>query len=285
MNDPLFFDVNDYIYSMSDDETSITSMNTNNNEEVTEENKLDVEGANELTYSLVESEENESYLESEYEDTESIFSLDENQVFISWKEVDKCFECYGQANCFAFCVTHSENDKVDNKPQRRVYGCTKRQKYIQHKEAHMLDERNKGHKAESKSQVNCSEASNIHKDRKDELQKITNLEVGKNYTNRENISSNHQDSNDYDDIGESSSSGTRHAESLIRMNHEDYNNYENIEEFSLSDTRHNFEGLTSIADKSRHCGVCGQAGHNSRTCNSKEPSNCENIGVESLTRT
>ncbi|CAG8797188.1 14421_t:CDS:1, partial [Dentiscutata erythropus] len=50
---------------------------------VTKANKLDLESVNEYTYSLVETEEDESDLESKYEDAEFIFSLDKNQNFKS----------------------------------------------------------------------------------------------------------------------------------------------------------------------------------------------------------
>ncbi|CAG8725684.1 34755_t:CDS:1, partial [Racocetra persica] len=70
MSDALFFDINDYIYFMSDNKASI---DTNNNKEVTEVNELDLKNTNEPTYLLVETEEDGSDLESEYEDTESIF--------------------------------------------------------------------------------------------------------------------------------------------------------------------------------------------------------------------
>ncbi|CAG8723795.1 27464_t:CDS:2, partial [Dentiscutata erythropus] len=45
------------------------------------------------------------------------------------------------------------------------------------------------------------------------------------------------------------------------------------------------KNITTYNSKSRYCGVCGQAGHNSHTCNSNEPNDCENIGAESLTKT
>ncbi|CAG8692991.1 7321_t:CDS:2, partial [Racocetra fulgida] len=50
-----------------------------------------------------------------------------------------------EENGFAFCKTHSEIDKDDNISRRRVYMYTKGQVYTPYKEAHTIDERDRGH--------------------------------------------------------------------------------------------------------------------------------------------
>ncbi|CAG8840448.1 3336_t:CDS:2, partial [Gigaspora margarita] len=103
----------DYDESMNDNGTLTDVVNNFNIEYINEERVI---------------EENQSSMESENEDAESTYSLIENHVFKSWEEVD------------------IENDKTDKKPRHHVYSCTKGQKYVQRKEAHVVDERNKGHK-------------------------------------------------------------------------------------------------------------------------------------------
>ncbi|CAG8520501.1 946_t:CDS:2 [Cetraspora pellucida] len=132
-----------------------------------------------------------------------------------------------------------------------------------------------------------------------ELQDISNLGTSRSFTNPQENYNNHENigesslSEDYDNYeGEFSvtSQNAENTESLIRMNQEDYDNHG---EFSLSVTRHSSESLTRTVDKnitnqgnkSRQCGICGQASHNSRTCNSDGLNNCENIDVKSSTRT
>ncbi|CAG8634177.1 15354_t:CDS:2 [Cetraspora pellucida] len=113
---------------------------------MTKENVSNLEGEDNV--SNLESEENVFDLESkDEEDTELAYSLVENQAFESWEAVDKWFELYSQENGFAFCVTYSDHNKVDKKLRHRVYSYIKRQNYVQHKEAYVLDERNKSHKA------------------------------------------------------------------------------------------------------------------------------------------
>ncbi|CAG8487169.1 10317_t:CDS:2, partial [Cetraspora pellucida] len=128
--------------------------------------------------------------------------------------------------------------------------------------------------------------------------KAFNDDTQENYNNHENISKSslsvtkcnaksliRMDQKDYDNYeGEFSltSQNAENTESLIRMDQEGYDNYG---EFSLSVTRRSSESLTKTVDKNitnhdnKSCqyGVCGQAGHNSCTCNSDGSNNCENI--------
>ncbi|CAG8773596.1 17649_t:CDS:2 [Cetraspora pellucida] len=130
-----FFDIDDdHNVFINNNKTSITSMDVfnnffntqnNNKERITKENMSDLEGKENV--SNLESEENVSDLESkDKEDTEPAYSL----VEIRPSNFEKLwFELYSQENSFTFCVTHSNHDKVDKKPKRRIYLCMKRQKY------------------------------------------------------------------------------------------------------------------------------------------------------------
>ncbi|CAG8520478.1 945_t:CDS:2, partial [Cetraspora pellucida] len=128
-----------------DNETSITSIDVfnnffntqnNNKERMTEENVLNLEGKENM--SNLESEENVSDLESENEeDTEPVW-----------------FELYSQKKGFTFCVTHSDHNKVDKKPRQ----------------AHVLDERNKGHKAKD-----CPYHINLYRWKNDNVIQISSI--------------------------------------------------------------------------------------------------------------
>ncbi|CAG8591191.1 8611_t:CDS:2, partial [Cetraspora pellucida] len=85
---------------------------------------------------------NESELdnhEEHEENTRFAYPLVKSQVFESWKAVDY------------------ENDKSDETPRRHVYMCTKRQRYVPHKEAHILGERDWDHKT-----IGCSFHINLY---------------------------------------------------------------------------------------------------------------------------
>ncbi|CAG8642328.1 16535_t:CDS:2 [Cetraspora pellucida] len=129
------------------------------------DNKVDVEDkAKEMEHEVdFEDEDKEMEHEVDFEnkdkemEPESRYSLTVNQSFKTWKAVDKLLEHYSQERSFAFCITHSEIDKIDNEPWRRVYTCTKGQTYVPCKKAYILSERDRGHKS-----VGCPYHINIY---------------------------------------------------------------------------------------------------------------------------
>ncbi|CAG8630529.1 7216_t:CDS:2, partial [Cetraspora pellucida] len=124
----------------------------------------------------------ESDMESEFkESTESKYTLAENQIFESWKSVNEEV-IQKKKNGFGFCITRSEIDKVDKKPRRHVYSYTKGQKYVQHKEAHVLDERNKGHKTGG-----CPFHINVYRWKDNDQIRISNIIGTHNHEMVENI--------------------------------------------------------------------------------------------------
>ncbi|CAG8506805.1 8847_t:CDS:10, partial [Cetraspora pellucida] len=118
-------------------------------------NEVDVEDkAKEIEHEVdFENEDKEMKHKVDFEDKdkemepESRYSLTINQSVKTWKAVDELLEHYSQKRGFAFCITHSEIDKVDKELRCRVYTCTKGQTYVSHKEAHILSERNQNHKS------------------------------------------------------------------------------------------------------------------------------------------
>src|SRR6185312_17127455 len=64
---------------------------------------------------------------------------------------------------FAFAITKSERAE-DGHPRRRTYTCTKGQRFISRKEAHVLDERNRGHSSGS-----CSFHVNVYRGKKENI--------------------------------------------------------------------------------------------------------------------
>ncbi|CAG8513482.1 6653_t:CDS:10 [Cetraspora pellucida] len=101
------------------------------------DNEVDVEDeAKEMEHEVdFENEDKEMKHEVNFENKdkkikpEPRYSLTVNQFFKTWKAVD------------------DEIDKVDKEPRHRVYTCTKEQTYVPHKEAHILSERDRGHKS------------------------------------------------------------------------------------------------------------------------------------------
>ncbi|CAB5310046.1 unnamed protein product [Rhizophagus irregularis] len=65
--------------------------------------------------------------------------------FFDWKKLDKWLDKHGLEQGFAFTITHSDKDKHDSFPRRRTYACTKGRAYVPQKEAHINEERDRGH--------------------------------------------------------------------------------------------------------------------------------------------
>ncbi|CAG8738377.1 15210_t:CDS:10, partial [Cetraspora pellucida] len=95
-------------------------------------------------------------------DDNNELELVKSQVFKSWKAVDYWLKCHGQELGFAFSITHSENDKSDKTPRWHVYMCTKEQRYVPYKEAHILGERDQDHKT-----IGCSFHINLYQYKND----------------------------------------------------------------------------------------------------------------------
>jgi len=70
---------------------------------------------------------------------------------------------------FAFAITKSELAN-DGHPRRRTYTCTKGQRFTPRKEAHVLDERNRGHNSS-----NCSFHVNIYRGKKEDVIYISSV--------------------------------------------------------------------------------------------------------------
>ncbi|CAG8538409.1 4203_t:CDS:10, partial [Scutellospora calospora] len=112
---------------------------------IASENILDDFGEQQISENAFDNFNNEADFEDEDEEMEPEprYLLTVNQSFKTWKAVDELLEHYSQEKGFAFCITHSEIDKVDKEPRHRVYTYTKGQTYMPRKEAHILNKRDR----------------------------------------------------------------------------------------------------------------------------------------------
>ncbi|CAG8655849.1 245_t:CDS:2, partial [Diversispora eburnea] len=83
---------------------------------------------------------------------------------------------YGLEQGFAITITHSEKDKKDGLPQRRIYTCTRGRKYTPRKEAHTKESRNAEHNT-----GNCQFRVNTYCQKNDNLVYITKVENQHNH--------------------------------------------------------------------------------------------------------
>src|SRR4051794_24893548 len=83
---------------------------------------------------------------------------------------------------FAFTITHSDKDRQDGLPRRRVYTCTRGRKYVPKKEAHTKENRNTGHNTDG-----CKFHVNVYRRKTDNLVHITMIENQHNHELVNNI--------------------------------------------------------------------------------------------------
>ncbi|CAG8821215.1 19846_t:CDS:2, partial [Cetraspora pellucida] len=136
-----FFDV-DNDFGINNNK-SFMSIDMNYNESFISVNMNDNEISGDFYNNEGMDDNNESELddhEEHEENTRFAYLLVKSQVFESWKAVNYWLECHDQELGFAFSITHSENDKSDETPWWHVYMCTNKQRYVPHKEAHILDD-------------------------------------------------------------------------------------------------------------------------------------------------
>ncbi|PKK61223.1 hypothetical protein RhiirC2_792136 [Rhizophagus irregularis] len=79
------------------------------------------------------------------EDKELLYPIVLEMVFTDWTKLDEWFDNHGLERGFAFTITHSEKDKEDGLPRRRIYSCMRGRRYVPRKEAQINDERDTGH--------------------------------------------------------------------------------------------------------------------------------------------
>ena len=83
---------------------------------------------------------------------------------------------------FAITITHSEKDKEDGLPRRRIYACSRGRRHMPKKEAHTKESRNKGY-----SSTDCKFRVNAYRRKNDNLVYITKVENQHNHELVENI--------------------------------------------------------------------------------------------------
>ncbi|CAB5172146.1 unnamed protein product [Rhizophagus irregularis] len=102
--------------------------------------------------------------------------------FFDWKKLDKWLDKHGLEQGFAFTITHSDKDKHDSFPRRRTYACTKGRAYVPQKEAHINEERDRGHHS-----GDCKFYINAYRRKRDNLVYITKINGEHNHPLVENI--------------------------------------------------------------------------------------------------
>ena len=91
-------------------------------------------------------------------------------------------ENHGLEQGFAFTITHSNKDRQDGLPRRRIYTCTRGQKYVPRKEAHTKESRNTGHNTDG-----CKFHVNAYRRKTDNLVHINKVKNQHNHELVDNI--------------------------------------------------------------------------------------------------
>ncbi|CAG8680211.1 4565_t:CDS:2 [Cetraspora pellucida] len=164
------------------------------NNEYKEVYKFNNEGIRENDYGFTNSsdKENEEYENNEsssennenqkLKDPESLYPIAENMVFARWKELDEWLNNHRQEHGFAITITYSDNNKNDELPQCCVYACIKGRTYTSCKEAHKINDHDRGHHT-----GNCEFQVNAYRQKTDNQVHISKVCSQHNHALVENI--------------------------------------------------------------------------------------------------
>ncbi|CAB4479910.1 unnamed protein product [Rhizophagus irregularis] len=129
-----------------------------------------------------EQSSDEFFGENEVENQEKLYQVAPEMAFTDWKKLDEWLDKHGLEQGFAFTITHSDKDKHDSFPRRRTYACTKGRAYVPRKEAHINEERDRGHHS-----GDCKFYINAYRRKRDNLVYITKINGEHNHPLVENI--------------------------------------------------------------------------------------------------
>ncbi|CAB4492900.1 unnamed protein product [Rhizophagus irregularis] len=162
-------------------------------------NKLDKTEILEDLLTDNEQSSDEFFGENEVENQEKLYQVAPEMAFTDWKKLDDniielnlllenynsysgLIDKHGLEQGFAFTITHSDKDKHDSFPRRRTYACTKGQAYVLQKEAHINEERDRGHHS-----GDCKFYINAYRKKRDNLVYITKINGEHNHPLVKNI--------------------------------------------------------------------------------------------------
>ncbi|CAG8724192.1 1521_t:CDS:2, partial [Rhizophagus irregularis] len=139
------------------------------------------------TQTIISSEKEvlNEFFEDDYEEIENLeplYPITLEMTFTNWKKLDEFLENHGLERGFAFTITHSDKDKEDGFPRRRIYACSKGRSYNQQKNAHTDENRNRGHHT-----TDCKFHVNAYRRKKDNLIHITKIDGEHNHDLVDNI--------------------------------------------------------------------------------------------------